>query len=277
MQRYTSNAFTFGLKLVSISSGNATVKQGRVIERGTFNYRWPFHENILIDPASEVEAGTCAQFSFIRNGVLYQVMRLEHECRPEAKECLYMRFPVQIDLDINPPKSFTAFPGEWKLSSTQFEAELYRYTSASEDPESVEQLSGSTADSRVRVTINRNDCEPEPYSVTFLLAMRVCEEATQPQKRPRPLTSNQVFAWVGADPSSSWATGAMWETIFFRREQRTNWTSELSEVNLVARCLQRILHVDIVPQGPMIPQGKRPLALLSNIILGAELDWQALL
>ncbi|KAH6844634.1 hypothetical protein B0I37DRAFT_433101 [Chaetomium sp. MPI-CAGE-AT-0009] len=282
MQRYTSNAFTFGLRLVSISSTrtskNITVKQGPVVERGAFNHRWPFHESILIDPVSNVEAGTCAQFCFIREGVLYQVMRLEQECRPEAKECLPFRFPVssQIDLDINPPKSFTAFPGRGKVSSYQFEAKLYHYTSASGEPQFKEHFSGPTADCRFKVTINKDNCGPNPDSVIFLLAMTVCEKATSLQVNLPPLTSAEIFAWVGADPSSSWATGAMWETIFFRREHKTNWTSELSEVNLVARCLQRILHVDIVPQGPVRPHKKRPLALLSNIILGAELDWQAL-
>ena len=310
MQRYTSNAFTFGLKLASIAppqdstattvkqgsvvedskdittkQGSAAkvpekiiVEQGPVVERGAFNYRWPFHETILVDPVSEIEGGTCALFSFIKEDVLYQVMRLEQECRPEAEQCLNTKFPVssRIRLSVSPPKSFTAFPGLTTMASTQFEAELYRFVRGSIEPKLVERFSG-LADCEVEVEIDETKCKTKPDSVIFLLAMRVYEKETPPRTMLQPLTSEEIFAWTGADPSSSWATGAMWETIFFRREHRTNWTSELSEVNLVARCLQRILHVDIVPQGPVKPGKKRPLALLSNIVLGAELDWQALL
>jgi hypothetical protein len=69
----------------------------------------------------------------------------------------------------------------------------------------------------------------------------------------------------------------MWHDIFFQREIAKNLASELTEVNLVARCLERILHVDAVPQGPKEANRMRHLALLNNIVLGAELDMQALL
>lgn len=98
MQRYTSNRSTFGLKLVSISTPcGATelmVEQGPVFERGSFNYRWPFHEYTLMQPNLGFEVGTCALFSFVRKGTLYQVMRLERCCRPEADDCAYINgFP----------------------------------------------------------------------------------------------------------------------------------------------------------------------------------------
>ncbi|KXX73103.1 hypothetical protein MMYC01_210595 [Madurella mycetomatis] len=113
--------------------------------------------------------------------------------------------------------------------------------------------------------------------IVLILSLRLREKSAACQEPLPELTSESVHDWIGCDPASDWATGPMWETIFFRRESLTNCVSELCEVNLVSRCLEKIQHVDAV----LLPRGEqdevRPLALISNTIFGAELDMQALL
>ncbi|KAK5652662.1 hypothetical protein OQA88_10256 [Cercophora sp. LCS_1] len=218
-----------------------------------------FDEYVLMQSDSSIEAGTCAVFSFIREGVLYQVMRLERHCRPEAKICAITNFVAasRIHLEIGVPEAFTAYPAKEKVSA-EFEAELYIYDLGKQEPRFLRRIT-RPAEGRAIVDIKNDHVHSSPDSVVFLLAMRVYEPRVD--RTPlQSLTSEDIFGWIGADPSSSWATGAMWETIFFRREDKTNRVSELSEVNL----------------GPKVEQRKRPLAVLSNIILGAELDMQAL-
>jgi hypothetical protein len=55
-----------------------------MIERGSFNYRWPFHEYLLLrngtaeeNSTSDVVLGTYSVLSIVKDGVCYQVLRLE--------------------------------------------------------------------------------------------------------------------------------------------------------------------------------------------------------
>jgi hypothetical protein len=83
----------------------------------------------------------------------------------------------------------------------------------------------------------------------------------------------QIYDYVGASPKSVHATGAMWETAFLERERKTDSPSELAEVRLLGRCLEKILQVDLVPE-PNIPAGT---ALVSNIFSWANVDLKAML
>jgi hypothetical protein len=65
----------------------------------------------------------------------------------------------------------------------------------------------------------------------------------------------------------------MWETAFLERERKTDSPSELAEVRLLGRCLEKILQVDLVPE-PNIPAGT---ALVSNIFSWANVDLKAML
>lgn len=132
-----------------------------------------------------------------------------------------MAFPAasQIQLDIGSPKCFTAFPGR-ENEPAEFEAQLYLYGPGEQKPTLVKRIV-SLADTKADVDIERECSGPESDSVIFLLAMRVCEPGVN--RAPlQSLTSEEIFDWIGADPSSLWATGAMWETIFFRREDKAN-------------------------------------------------------
>jgi hypothetical protein len=90
---------------------------------------------------------------------------------------------------------------------------------------------------------------------------------------PELPTSKEIYEYVGVSPNSEYATGAMWETAFLERERKTDSPSELAEVRLLGRCLEKILQVDLVPE-PNISEG---LALVSNIFSWPNVDLKAML
>ena len=86
-------------------------------------------------------------------------------------------------------------------------------------------------------------------------------------------TSKEIYDYVGVSPSSRDATGAMWETAFLERERKTDSPSELAEVRLIGRCLEKILQVDLVPE---INCPER-VALVSNMFYWPNIDLNAML
>lgn len=60
---------------------------GDMIERGSFNYRWPFNEYYLdryrkpdaTEHKQEKHVGTCQMFSCVKDGIFYQVLRIEED------------------------------------------------------------------------------------------------------------------------------------------------------------------------------------------------------
>ncbi|KAI1113543.1 hypothetical protein F5Y14DRAFT_417551 [Nemania sp. NC0429] len=96
---------TFGLQLAGEES---TFRLGNMVERGCFNYRWPVNEYSLVrnDPSGDEdgsEVGTCTRFSYIKDGVCYQVMRLEQRPVPDITHGgAYHLFPPdsKVTLDI---------------------------------------------------------------------------------------------------------------------------------------------------------------------------------
>jgi hypothetical protein len=70
----------------------------------------------------------------------------------------------------------------------------------------------------------------------------------------------------------------MWRSIFLERERETYSSSELSEVHLVARCLEKILHVDLVFTKVDNGELERDYqAVVSNVFLRGRLDLKAFL
>lgn len=104
---------TFGLRLAGEGS---TFRLGNMVERGCFNYRWPVNEYSLLlnktsedDDSSETEVGTCTRFSYIKDGVCYQVMRLEQRSLPDINQGgAYHLFPNKgkVALEIGGSISF---------------------------------------------------------------------------------------------------------------------------------------------------------------------------
>jgi hypothetical protein len=99
------------------------------------------------------------------------------------------------------------------------------------------------------------------------------EESWPEESWPNPPTSKEIYDYVGVSPSSPRATGAMWETAFLERERKTDSPSELAEVRLIGRCLEKILQVDLVPEANC-PERE---ALVSNIFHWPNVDLMAML
>jgi hypothetical protein len=103
----------------------------------------------------------------------------------------------------------------------------------------------------------------EPRSATFLAAIRFFEAASLPvpttvqtledipapksENWPLPPQPKDIYQYIGVSPSSSKATGAMWDTIFTERRKKSDSVLDLHEFSLIGRSLEKILQVDIVP------------------------------
>jgi hypothetical protein len=88
----------------------------------------------------------------------------------------------------------------------------------------------------------------------------------------------EITDFVGIGPSAEAGTGtaAMWEAIFDKKQDRMDpecIISELPEVRIVGRCLEKILGVDVVPTTPSSTYS----ALVSNMFLKASVDLKSLL
>ncbi|KAK3306495.1 uncharacterized protein B0T15DRAFT_142806 [Chaetomium strumarium] len=313
-QKYRGHKSTFGLKFKTLRAVRKTETQpvppalvlGAVVERGAFNNRWPFHEYSLArDDRKDAEGGICALFSHVRGKFLIQVLRIEQQsCRPEAVTCSPVQGSSVVSLQLDLPSKFRQLVSPQDAiarNPPKVDAQLFWVKPGGERTNikldttrhnvNLETLEMPTwlADGSVHVPVNVQRDDP----IVFIFTLQLCEKSLTEAEPLPDLTSESVHNWLGIDPSSDWATGPMWETIFFRRDYLTNCVSELCEVNLVARCLEKIQHVDAVllPKGEYFPPSKNkdplqrrgeekdekaPLALVSNTIFGPELDMQAL-
>ncbi|ERF69363.1 hypothetical protein EPUS_09270 [Endocarpon pusillum Z07020] len=129
-QREFGGLSTFGLKvsrdaIAYVSGGNngtnkgSSFRLGKMVERGCFNYRWPLNEYSLLlnenmpktkeesnsqtEEEAEKETGTCVMFSFVMDGICYQVLRLEQGCRSDVERCPLFPSESQIVLKIGGP------------------------------------------------------------------------------------------------------------------------------------------------------------------------------
>lgn len=308
---------------------------GSMIERGCFNYRWPFNEYTLLTSTKSdakdaringgvsttgaengvKEAGTCAFFSFVKDKIVYQVLRLEQDYHPNVSFNHDHEDDSRFVLTIGGPIKFELFTsnsnegpddgahegsdaavqekakmGHLRISarnkSTQLEVKLYQLRNDS--PEGYAEVPLYPGDQE-RTGIS-NSCTPKACTykarlkfsspqkpAVFVAAFRLLDGGGQVDF-PKPPKSEDIYEYVGIAPTSERATGAMWETIFLGREEKTNAISELSEVSLIARCLEKILHVDLIPEGfgQTFVRGS-PLAVVSNIFLQANVDLKAML
>jgi hypothetical protein len=325
------------------SKGSGThLVLGSMIERGCFNYRWPFNEYTLLTSTKHrlkttdtknkaddagtndntnttgaenggKEASTCAFFSFVKDGIVYQVLRLEQECRPNASSCYSSEDDCELALTVGGKIKFHLFDshkeseyGDYekpddvaqetadvsplriisKDKSSQLEMMLFRLRNdGSEEYDPVILNPGDKEMLRVPQSGTPNACIyrtrikfPEPKTTAVFVAAFHLLDGNEKVSFPKPPKSEDIYKYVGIAPTSEPATGAMWENIFLVREEKTNAISELSEVSLIARCLEKILHVDPVPEGfGQTYRRDGPLTVVSNIFLQANLDLKALL
>jgi hypothetical protein len=115
----------------------SSFKLGKMVERGCFNYRWPFNEYHLDlfedqnDPGlteddSAVHVGNCQMFSCSMDGIFYQVLRIEEgdqtkTSNPRNK----FPSPSQAVLTIGGPVWFHYFDGDLNLTEEQKVGNLF--------------------------------------------------------------------------------------------------------------------------------------------------------
>ncbi|KAI1410709.1 hypothetical protein F5Y13DRAFT_181182 [Hypoxylon sp. FL1857] len=288
----------------------SNLKLGQMMERGCFNYRWPFNEYALLlnegGDSDPKEAGTCTRVSFIKDDVLYQVLRLEKGCRLEADICHYVHWRGQVVLSVGGFIKFGALSMDVPYTELEYgildSGCLTVMGSTNELDIRVRQLNGDSYD-----TLHLNLPGDEdagvasryagPYDayaqlpdtrnvkfrdqqVTFVAEFRLRQSGTQP-RWPETPTSEEIYEYLGINPYSKMATGVMWETIFLQREEKSNYFSQLSEVNLIGRCVEKILTVDLVPttireQGCIKFEEESPLALVSNLFVQPSIDLESM-
>ncbi|KAI1128833.1 hypothetical protein F5Y10DRAFT_291616 [Nemania abortiva] len=337
---------TFGLRIArdqvpydKESSQGSSFRLGDMIERGCFNYRWPLNEYSLFlnnapekgdDPKVEanpdIEAGTCTRFSYFKNGVCYQVIRLEAQGGPgvDQEETVYHLPPWdgQVVLEIGGSvyfrllKDITTTNNENDSnnhikdeSSTKclrimdmdlnigLEARVYQLNADGGDVTALDlkrfpdrdmcgisqssSLGFASSESTIaggassipsaadrgfnseapvyRATAKLHPASRENggprRSETFIAAIRLIQSAdiTAPEEDLEIPFSEEMHDDVWIEPArtvfeqESQATGVMWETILQWRDLHTDSMSEFTEISLMARCLEKILQVDLVP------------------------------
>jgi hypothetical protein len=87
-------------------------------------------------------------------------------------------------------------------------------------------------------------------SATFIATFRLFEGTSllSPEHAWDIPTSREIYTYIGADPNvTKDATGSMWDTIFRKRYLLSDPISRLPEIQLIGRCLEKIMQVDIIP------------------------------
>jgi hypothetical protein len=292
-------------EIQSTDAPGSSFRLGPMIDRGCFNYRWPFNEYVLLmNEEEEKEVGTCTFFSFVKDGILYQVLRLEQVCRQQAQVCYFFPPISKIALTVGGTIRFRSFqslyssvPDKGKTpdidhdsgrlwrcdgpNSFRLEAKVFQLCNDGQyiDLPLTKYHSEVNATSGSCVYVTRPNL-PEAkkgyknQTATFVAAFRLRDEKVEAEFPPVP-SSEEIYDYVGIDQSINNklnnATGAMWETIFLEKEDKTNSASELSEVSLIARCLERVLQVDLTPIFfNQTDTQTESLIILSNLFLGAE-------
>ncbi|RYP48275.1 hypothetical protein DL768_005828 [Monosporascus sp. mg162] len=113
---------------------------------------------------------------------------------------------------------------------------------------------------------------------TFIASFRLYEaaedtEGVKPCGTIRNLSPDDIFKFLGIGRCSELATAAMWQSIFYKGQAKIERISELREVDPVARCLEKILDVDLVP---IITRTSPRLAPASDLFLNANVDLKSL-
>jgi len=321
-----------------------------MIERGTYNYRWPFNEFCLhidnlppplpaqdqleskwtscicpvecreVDPCggkSSVPVGTFAMVSFIRDGVLYQLLRLDPrhqessgEPTEKAELILTIEGPMRLqsfrrlnrrskegEIVLSECKEHTdsaCLVGTLDGSTIHWQAELFQFNLRSgglatqvplnrlkDDKEKKDHCfkTDDNLESLPRFQADLAEIDTDSCHV-FVAAFRLVDEAspTYPNLIEMP-PHEAVRDFLRSGSPQARGTASMWRSIFSERQENLECISELCEENIVGRCLEKILSVDVVPG--RVPQESleplRHLALVSNMFLRANVDLKAVL
>ncbi|KAI0110815.1 hypothetical protein GGR51DRAFT_79405 [Nemania sp. FL0031] len=120
-------------------------------------------------------------------------------------------------------------------------------------------------------------------SETFIAAIRLVQNAgtATSDEDPEIPSSEDMHDDVWVEPAKtiyetpkSQATGVMWETILQWRDLHTDSMSEFTEISLMARCLEKILQVDLVPG--IYGTEDKALAVISNPFMHPNVSLRSL-
>lgn len=321
-----------------------------MIERGTYNYRWPFNEFCLhidnsspsspaqgetdskwtscicpvgcreVDPCggrSIVPVGTFAMVSFIRGGVLYQLLRLDprhqgadNERTEKAELILTIEGPMRLQsfrrlnrrskegeivlCECKKHSDSACLVGTLDGSTIHWQAELFQFDSSSGRPATRVSLKPLKDDKEKKDHCFKTDDNLESLPRfqaelaeidadschVFVAAFRLVDETSPTYSNPIEMPPHEAIRdFLLSGCSEARGTASMWRSIFSERQENLECISELCEENIVGRCLEKILSVDVVPA--RVPQEIlepfRHLALVSNMFLRANVDLKAVL
>lgn len=324
-----------------------------MLERGSFNYRWPVNEYILrvddgnnppgIPPQTTIQAdmhsiseeskiGTCSFVSFAGDGFVYQLLNLdlrgdhldEHadshivlniggtinfkglvpavapsptespqaktRSTTDMKEGTRARFSLpgmgimlEAQVFLVPDGEKPAKPEALKLTK------LHTSTSPLDPdpgPSGKEDNASSPYEARITLGDARKKYKNDKR-VTFVAVFSLHDRGDKLEFSPWPSDTNdllldpqKIYHHLGLCRDCDMATGTMWETAFLEKDEESYAVSELSEVSLVGRCLEKTLQVDLVPvtfDKSGKPEEDGPVAIVSNLFLKANVDLKALL
>ncbi|PVH93772.1 hypothetical protein DM02DRAFT_676624 [Periconia macrospinosa] len=255
---------------------------------------------------TETQIGTCAIFSFVMKDVVYQVVRITSKSSQESEEP--WPEPSEMDFTIGGPiwfyhhnpfnpttDKFPMKPDEKALQEVQYapshgkeecltvyheskkialQARVYQHivngSKESYKPILLEKQNGKTIHSvepySVPISLHQGK------SITLVAAFRLVEgthDSNLPWTHEMP-SSPDVYHYIGGDGGNlRAATAQMWDTIIHQRHIRNNSLSQITDVHLLGRCFEKIVHVDTI-------QRDGTLALVSNLFMGPEISYSAL-
>ncbi|RYO85106.1 hypothetical protein DL766_006716 [Monosporascus sp. MC13-8B] len=288
----------FGLKLPSSSSPAENNRDprfclGRMVERGCYNYRWPLNEYALCVDTPGREVGTCSLLSFVKDGVLYQVLRLDFECHPSGPACKKAPDETELILKIDGPmrfQSFLSMSPSSKLERGSTKADILfkescptKYKHAFSIPWELEAASGI----RWKAELFEFGIASGEYTKIPLKPFSKKEDHCSKDQ------GNTLPVYRGDMPKIS-NNGSRIFLASFRlydpaeicgapptkipKPEELSAFIELCEADIAARCSEKILDVDLVPAAFPRAAGwaPRPIALVSNLFLKATVDLNSL-
>lgn len=251
-------------------------------------------------------------FSFIRRGTLYQVLRLDLSDEQEGALAGQIRLTLGGMVQFAHTHSETpntirnkCFPYCDRNQIICFDSRLYRYNGKTGGYEDInlhdsdeKKDTGKAHTSEGRNVWRGRYATAVPFSRTdtgslqtavFVAAFRmvdgkdVCMVENKPLPRqiwkPDMDNSSSTCRYVGANSSNGKsATAFMWEKIFLGHYLPRNPLSQLAELHLIGRTLEKILDVDIMLADCLRKKEERASAnLVSNLFLEPAADYKSLL
>ncbi|KLU80931.1 hypothetical protein MAPG_00027 [Magnaporthiopsis poae ATCC 64411] len=279
-QQVIGRLSTFGLKLSNAKAAGLPInteglRLGKILDRGSFNHRWPFVEySLLLDSTAsgdgspnaqkhdkvegQLETGTCTMLSFVKDHMLYQVLRIEQGCWANSRSSICRPFPEdgKIILQIGGPVRFETFEankdihletavystdGTYATRETLHKGPVGRPESP--EPRVVRRWTGESTNTDVSWK-SQNEHLTQPFyakcevpkrvadkqGATFIAAFRLTDldpSSSSNDCWDKVPTSEEIYRYVNGIPEPSQTSGPppprdaplpMWESIFVNHE-----------------------------------------------------------